>query len=83
HLESVGELENVGYCEVRNPIRVTVNHVENIDEFLNRNILDHHFFLPLLSEISVEKSLEEGRMHSQQLLRHVQLLLPNLQNDIT
>ncbi|GMT02081.1 hypothetical protein PENTCL1PPCAC_24254, partial [Pristionchus entomophagus] len=56
--------------------------MQKIEEFLIDNILDFHFLLFLLNEISKEHGLENRRVNREKLLGHVQFLISDLQNDI-
>ncbi|GMR55783.1 hypothetical protein PMAYCL1PPCAC_25978, partial [Pristionchus mayeri] len=64
HLESVRELQHVRHSSTCDFRRFEVDEVEQIDEFLKRNVLDLNFFFSLFCGIMEEHCSEDGRMIS-------------------
>ncbi|GMS87893.1 hypothetical protein PENTCL1PPCAC_10068, partial [Pristionchus entomophagus] len=84
HFELIGKLENVQYNMIRdrNSISIRVDQMEKVDKLLVDNILDFHFLLSLLIEMSEEQSLEVRRVESEKLFAYVEFVLSDLQNHI-
>ncbi|GMT02380.1 hypothetical protein PENTCL1PPCAC_24554 [Pristionchus entomophagus] len=59
-----------------------VDHVQKVEKFLVDNVLEFNFFLSFLGEISEEHGSEDGRVDSQDILRHSQLLVSNHQRHV-